>query len=1188
MALLGWIGALAIGALALYAVAGPPRLPPAVPRWDELLVTLRGSTVPLDALAYGLTMAAWLVWPWLVGSLGLRLLIGIAESLAQGAARVGRARQLSDRVTLPVVRRVADGAVVALILVNCVGRSAASAAAAPMAPAPSATVRAPSDPTASGPAATGPRDADEGAVEYVVRPGDTLWGISERFYGTGDEFPRLVAANAGRVMPDGRRFTRAGVIQPGWVLVIPPPRAAADPPAGSNVYVVRPGDTLRGIAARLLGSEARWPEPFARNRGIARLPAGRVLSEPDVIWPGLRLHLPAPDAPPDQPAPSPAAPPIGQPLAPATPPAAPAPPVAPTPASPPPAPPSPPGARPPEPTPVATRPAVGATPPSTRSAPSVAPTAAAQPTPPAAGDNPAPLTLGAAGVAAAALAGGAAWWLRRRVRRSLGEPPIPVGPSAGGGPDGDFVEPEPGRALAHRMQGGEAEPVARVAELARRFLGEQGLRSAAPLLAYQGRHAAALLRDVAGRGHARLLALARPFGSRLAGTGQAVVTGDRDVLWRISGLKAMALLPPPEGPPAARLRLVALGLASSREPLPVNWGQVGHVLVAGLPGEGVAVTLTSVLAALAAQGPPSLLRWWTIAGPHGLPAPLRDVPHQVEAVIDPGESARIESALASLDRELARRRRAGERAEAGAWRPTPDAPDLVLVLDELGTLADRPPPALLSQRGPTCGLRILAGPTRAGALPDEWLAPFRTRLVLQTVDDDESLRLLGRPDAADLGGGELLVRVDHRAPVRVRGFRIPAERLAALVGLMHGVAGREPVADTTAGESPEIPPAEGRESAGKPRVPATDGAERRHGHRPAQSEAAAEAAAEDDGPAASGTGAGPERGPGRSPGEGEARAAEEAPAERASVAPMPPAGGARLEVRCLGDFVVRSGEQQLTPSGEEGASYKAWELLAVLAAQPDGAAPRDRLLAAVWPDIEPERAANRMRVAMARLRVVLAQQVADLPAGLVRCERGGTCRLDPTLVGTDVQRFWALCQGAAKLPPASAQHALQEARALYRGDLLSGRGARFYEWVEERDDRGLSLRERYREAYYRATHRLARWHGEAGHPERAVPLYRQVLATEPTLEDIVRDLYRCYPQLGDLGALIREDRHLRQALRDAYYDPDDPEDDPGRYQPEPETLALFQAIRADLEVKAAGRPHRRGRKSGGKNAPRRR
>jgi len=156
------------------------------------------------------------------------------------------------------------------------------------------------------------------------------------------------------------------------------------------------------------------------------------------------------------------------------------------------------------------------------------------------------------------------------------------------------------------------------------------------------------------------------------------------------------------------------------------------------------------------------------------------------------------------------------------------------------------------------------------------------------------------------------------------------------------------------------------------------------------------------------------------------------------------------------------------------------------------------------------------------------------------------------------------------LLPDQAQEALVQARSLYCGDLLSGRGARFYEWIDERDESGVTLWEHYREEYHRVTQRLARMYYEEGKPKQAVPLYKDLLKREPTLEDVVRDLYRCYRHLGDLNALIREDRHLRQALRDAYAELEGPEDDPDEYQLEPETVARFREVRQDLEMRASG------------------
>jgi DNA-binding SARP family transcriptional activator len=210
-----------------------------------------------------------------------------------------------------------------------------------------------------------------------------------------------------------------------------------------------------------------------------------------------------------------------------------------------------------------------------------------------------------------------------------------------------------------------------------------------------------------------------------------------------------------------------------------------------------------------------------------------------------------------------------------------------------------------------------------------------------------------------------------------------------------------------------------------------------------------------------------------------------------------------------------------------------------------------------------------MRTAMKRLRANLARQVPNLSRDVVRSDRDGICRLDTTLVSSDVHQFVSLLRSATKLPANEAKVALKEARRHYRGDLLSGHAARFYEWVDERGDSGVSLREHYREEYYRATQRLACIRCEEGRADLAALLHKELLKAEPTLEDVVRELYRCYQQLGDLSSLIREDRHLRQALREAHYDPGDPEDDPERYQPEPETTAIFAEIREELELKVA-------------------
>ena len=67
----------------------------------------------------------------------------------------------------------------------------------------------------SGSSSTAPAPAKFDGRTYVVEAGDTLWAIAERFYGSGNLWPKIHEANRGLIEdPD--------VIQPGWTLVIPP------------------------------------------------------------------------------------------------------------------------------------------------------------------------------------------------------------------------------------------------------------------------------------------------------------------------------------------------------------------------------------------------------------------------------------------------------------------------------------------------------------------------------------------------------------------------------------------------------------------------------------------------------------------------------------------------------------------------------------------------------------------------------------------------------------------------------------------------------------------------------------------------------------------------------------------------------------------------------------------------------
>jgi DNA-binding SARP family transcriptional activator len=298
------------------------------------------------------------------------------------------------------------------------------------------------------------------------------------------------------------------------------------------------------------------------------------------------------------------------------------------------------------------------------------------------------------------------------------------------------------------------------------------------------------------------------------------------------------------------------------------------------------------------------------------------------------------------------------------------------------------------------------------------------------------------------------------------------------------------------------------------------------------------------------------------------------------------AGGAAgrappLRVQCFGGLRVTGARGEVSAEGAAGG-YQAWAILAFLAAQPDGAATTEALCAAVWPDVAPDRAATaRLSPALSRLRRTLQAQVPGLTGPVVVRGRNGHCWLDPAEAESDVQRFVRLCAGAGRLPPAEAAAVYEEARALYRGDLLARQA---YEWVDGRERDGLTPGERYQRLYLEVSCRLADLYRRRGEPSRAVPVYRRVLAEDPTAEDVARELFRCYGELGDRAALLREYRHLRLQLRRAPADPEDADaddrdeqgeqDDP-LYEPEAETVAVYREELARLDARAGGPPPER-------------
>ncbi|HLZ27855.1 MAG TPA: LysM peptidoglycan-binding domain-containing protein [Chloroflexota bacterium] len=1101
-----------LAGIGLGVVGGAPRLPDGLPRLDQLTAVLSGSTLPLQALSLVLLDLAWLMWVWIVASLGLELAVVAAAALAHGAGWVHALRRLADRVTFPLARR----AVAAAFAVQILSRGVPLAAAQTLTPGDSAFIVETDQPSRPIAVAAAPNAAAQTAdAHYLVRPADTLWSIAERAYGSGTAYRRLVDANIGRRMPDGRLFTATGVIQPGWELVIPEPESAAnlrvDEVDGERWYTVAAGDTLSSVAAALLGDDSQWHVLFDLNGGVATPDGLHTLTNPNVIWPGLRLLLPP--APPAPPAPGEASePPTSDLVAASSVQSLARPPTAGASAAS--------VALPPvevDPLPLVrtlhvldpvanapsdvVAPVAGVTAPGGTSAPADADVAVPA-APRSSGMAAAPLALGG-GLGLVALAGVALGARRMRRLRPLSHEPeteIVV--------EGGFAETQLAHDFTRGLLGAGFDPVAALVAQLRRFLDGYNLGHVGIVAIRHGRSATTLTLAAGLAEQPILVDLAPEFASQLDAEAEAWVSADQDVVLRLVRVRKTRLLPAPDAQPDGPC-LVPLGVLYDRQVYVATCTSLGHVLIASLPGHGADTILTSLVATLTARRSPEQLRVWMVGGPRSIAAPVFQLPHLARA-IDPGDESALMIAADDLRAEL-------DRRALGA----PDA-DLVVVVPELTSLGEHAASfELLASRAASLGVRFVAAtscPEDAALSP--LLGHFGTRMVLRMQHEEASVALLGVADAAFLGGGgRLLLRLDGREPVELYGYHVAPEHLERLVRVMrsaYAAAGsgsppNAPPPPPAADEPPTAPPTPEAELSPPPTAPPI--------HETPHETATAGAA----------------------------------------VSEGPP-----IQVFCFGGPRVLCAGQQVWPR-RPGGDAKPWEFLLYLACQPAEGVSTEDAVEGLWP--EDEAATNpghRFRQLRYRLRHMLAA-VEGGPATDGICLERGILSLDAGVIYSDAQEFLGLVHTARINPGLAVIRDLERARELYQGDLLDGPDTRRYAWVDERDDSGVTLREHFRRLFQHASTRLAELYVTSGDLAASIDLYRELTEIDPFDERLWCALFRLHADRGDRLALVREERRFRAALRELAAEVDDdggvPIDDPSR-----DTLQEYQRLLAGLQA----------------------
>jgi len=101
------------------------------------------------------------------------------------------------------------------------------------------------------------KDNDTVYQTIEVKKGDTLWGIAEKYLGSGSRYREIMSLNS----------LTSATIHPGLVLSIPGTNASANEAAKkTKTYSVKKGDTLWGIAEKYLGSGSRYREIMSLSK----------------------------------------------------------------------------------------------------------------------------------------------------------------------------------------------------------------------------------------------------------------------------------------------------------------------------------------------------------------------------------------------------------------------------------------------------------------------------------------------------------------------------------------------------------------------------------------------------------------------------------------------------------------------------------------------------------------------------------------------------------------------------------------------------------------------------------------------------------------------------------------------------------------------------------------------------------
>ncbi|MEV5880925.1 LysM peptidoglycan-binding domain-containing protein [Streptomyces sp. NPDC052101] len=298
-------------------------LPGTLPTWDGV----HDAVMRQDdgsGLMILLTITAWITWLWLaipvlleIGAVAVRRTTPRLPGMATGQRLAGF---LLGSILLASPAAAASAATPAVAATAPHAPHTAAATPAHGIDRQAASASSTAAPSPAGRAATPVHRDDQATMlaEHTVgKDGTTWWDLAEQYLGDGLRYPELQHLNP--------QLPTDTILPEGTTVLVP---VAASPTTAENTaaqdgmhtqlsaseqaqpshdadtaapreYTVKSGDNLTGIAEKQEGDAAKWTLLFEANKGEEQ-PYGHHFTDPDLIYPGQRLTLPADSTSPEQ------------------------------------------------------------------------------------------------------------------------------------------------------------------------------------------------------------------------------------------------------------------------------------------------------------------------------------------------------------------------------------------------------------------------------------------------------------------------------------------------------------------------------------------------------------------------------------------------------------------------------------------------------------------------------------------------------------------------------------------------------------------------------------------------------------------------------------------------------------------------------------------------------------------------